>query len=154
MSEIIEYDLVLGENCRNELREKKRHKYRFEKLNSSRVLVDCFNKLFHLNEMAEEYICILGLNFDNVVVGAFEISHGTKDESLFSIRSILTRILLCGADRLVICHNHSSQRLQPSEEDKQTTADLKEACELLGIELWDDLIVTKESYYSTKDNEW
>lgn len=154
MQEIIEYDLILGEGLKNELRVKKRHQYRFEKLNSSRVLVDCFNNIFHLNEMAEEYICALGLNLDNVAIGAFEISHGTKEESLFSIRSILTRILLCGADRVVVCHNHSSQRREPSEDDRKTTEELKEACELLGLELWDDLIVTRDSYYSMDDEEW
>lgn len=154
MYEIIEYDLVLDNKLKNELREKKKHKYHTNKLNSTQALVDCFNDIFHLKDKAEEYVCALGLNLDGVVLGAFEISHGTTSESLFSYKAILTRMLLCGADRVVMCHNHCTQRLEPSPEDRETTQKLKDMCETLGIELWDDIIVTKDQHYSMDDEEW
>jgi DNA repair protein RadC len=45
------------------------------------------------------------------------------------------------ASTVIICHNHPSGNLDPSEQDKRITARLKEALALFDINLVDHLIV-------------
>ncbi len=53
--------------------------------------------------------------------------------------------------RIFIAHNHPSGNPQPSENDYLFTEKIKQAGELLGIELLDHLVVTSNSYYSFRE---
>ncbi|WP_408582986.1 JAB domain-containing protein, partial [Myroides odoratimimus] len=50
-----------------------------------------------------------------------------------------------------LVHNHPSGKLDPSEADKQITAKIKQASQVLDIALLDHLIITPENYYSFAD---
>jgi DNA repair protein RadC len=50
-----------------------------------------------------------------------------------------------------LAHNHPSGDLEPSEEDLTVNKRLVEAGKLLGIEVLDHIIVTKDSYMSFKE---
>ena len=52
---------------------------------------------------------------------------------------------------VIISHNHPSGSLEPSNEDLAVTRRLVEAGKLLGIEVLDHVIVTKEAYVSFKE---
>ena len=56
-----------------------------------------------------------------------------------------------GATSLVLCHNHPSGSLKPSEADKQITQKLKKAGESLEILVLDHVIVTETGYFSFVD---
>lgn len=49
-------------------------------------------------------------------------------------------------------HNHPEGDVEPSEQDKKITEKLIEAAKLLGIEVIDHIIVTKNEYFSFKEN--
>lgn len=66
-------------------------------------------------------------------------------------RDILKPVLLSNGSRLLIAHNHPSGCPEPSNQDVLFTKRVKEAGELLGIELLDNLIVGEETYYSFKE---
>ena len=53
---------------------------------------------------------------------------------------------------MIICHNHPSGNLKPSESDLKITKQLKEAGRTLEIPVLDHLIVGEEKYYSFADN--
>jgi DNA repair protein RadC len=53
---------------------------------------------------------------------------------------------------VVLCHNHPSGQLRPSEEDIRLTRKLVEGGRLLDIAVHDHLIVTTTGYYSFADN--
>lgn len=53
-----------------------------------------------------------------------------------------------GAAGIIICHNHPSQNVAPTDEDKKTTAELKKLLEKLEITLVDHVILAKNRYYS------
>ena len=48
---------------------------------------------------------------------------------------------------VIVCHNHPSGKLEPSEQDKHITTRLKEALGYLDIQLLDHMILTP-------DGEW
>jgi DNA repair protein RadC len=53
---------------------------------------------------------------------------------------------------MVLCHNHPSGQLRPSEEDIKLTRKLVEGGRLMDILVQDHLIVTDRGYYSFADN--
>ena len=59
--------------------------------------------------------------------------------------------LKCLASSIIVCHNHPSGQLRPSEEDIRLTRKLLEAGKLLDIAFQDHLILTREGYYSFAD---
>jgi len=54
---------------------------------------------------------------------------------------------------IVLVHNHPSSNLQPSEEDKDVTDRLIQACKIMNIKLLDHVIITENSYYSFQSSE-
>ncbi|WP_334328890.1 RadC family protein [Companilactobacillus sp. HBUAS59699] len=75
---------------------------------------------------------------------------GTTDAATVHPRDILREALYISATQVVIAHNHPSGRLYPSENDKNFSLRLLKCCQLMGINLIDHLIVTKNAYSSLK----
>ncbi len=53
---------------------------------------------------------------------------------------------------LIVCHNHPSGNLIPSENDYILTKKIKKAGEILDIKLLDHVIITTKSFYSFAEN--
>ena len=51
----------------------------------------------------------------------------------------------------MICHNHPSGKLVPSEADKEITPKIKESCILFDIHFIDHIIISHLCYYSFVD---
>jgi DNA repair protein RadC len=103
-------------------------------------------------EHIEEFKVLL-LNRSNRVLGTAPISIGGTTGTTTDIKIILQYALKTNAQGIIICHNHPSGNDQPSESDKKITRKIKEALELLDMQLMDHLIITPhEGYYSFADN--
>ena len=57
------------------------------------------------------------------------------------------------ASAIVLCHNHPSGNIMPSEADNLLTQKTKNACQLVDIDFIDHLIVSNEKYFSYADIE-
>ena len=64
---------------------------------------------------------------------------------------ILKVAILSNSLSLVLIHNHPSGELEPSPEDLEFTRTIQQACELVGIELFDHLIVTDDGFTSLRE---
>ena len=82
--------------------------------------------------------------YDNIISNAYT----TNDTSIASNREIMQKALLLGAVKIALTHNHPSGDLELSSLDIRTTQDLKRACEILGLQLIDHIIVTKDAWCS------
>ncbi|MBA7590221.1 hypothetical protein ES708_32334 [subsurface metagenome] len=72
---------------------------------------------------------------------------------LFDVRLIFQGAIKANASGIIVCHNHPSGNLNPSESDNKITRKIKEAGALLDIQLLDHLIIISDgSYYSFADN--
>ena len=58
---------------------------------------------------------------------------------------------LANAHSMILCHNHPSGNLQPSDSDNKLTKNLRESGRLMDIPLLDHLIITNEGFYSFAD---
>jgi DNA repair protein RadC len=74
--------------------------------------------------------------------------HGTVADPKIIFRIALER----KASALVLCHNHPSGQLRPSEEDLQLTRKLREAGTVLDILVADHVIIALGGFYSFADN--
>ncbi len=101
-------------------------------------------------EFVEQFKVLL-LNRANKVLGVYEVSSGGITGTVADPRLIFAAALKANACSLIISHNHPSGNLEPSRQDEELTAKIKQAGEFLDIKLLDHLIVTPEAYYSFGD---
>ena len=76
------------------------------------------------------------------------ISIGTLNSSLVHPREVFEPAIALHSASIIIAHNHPSQDLTPSIEDKKITTRLIEAGKILGIEIADHVILSKSGYLS------
>jgi len=99
----------------------------------------------------EEFKIIL-LNNANKVLGILDLAKGGKDFVPIDMRVIFSIALKASASKIILAHNHPSEKLQASSADLAITKKAVEAGKLLDIEVCDHLIVTADSYLSLKDD--
>lgn len=92
------------------------------------------------------------LTRSNKVLGVASISKGGLSGRVTDVRIILQYAIKANASGIIICHNHPSGNLNPSESDLAITRKVKDSAKLMDIQLLDHLIITPEaSYYSMAD---
>ncbi len=101
-------------------------------------------------ELYEECKLML-LNRANKVLGIAQISQGGISGTVTDVRIILQYALKANASGIILCHNHPSGNVEPSEADNRITSKLKEAAIIHDITLLDHLIITNDGYYSMAD---
>jgi DNA repair protein RadC len=95
----------------------------------------------YLSGYDRESFVVLLLNTKNKVIGINTVSIGTLDSSVVHPRETFKPAIVAGAAAIILCHNHPSGDLAPSQEDLKITKRLVEAGQLLGIEVLDHIIV-------------
>jgi DNA repair protein RadC len=104
-----------------------------------------------LSDLVHEEFWVLFLNRSNRVIEKRKISQGGITGTVTDIRIILKMALDHLATSLILCHNHPSGNLQPSEADISITRRIKESAALMDISLLDHLIIAGKSYFSLAD---
>jgi len=122
-------------------------------IKTSKDATDTFRKIWDVDTLPiyESMICIF-LNRNNNTIGWYKVSQGGLSGTLMDARLILSIALTSLAQGLILCHNHPSGALSPSESDISVSKKLKEAGNLMDIQLLDHIILTEESYFSMADN--
>ncbi|MCB0399172.1 MAG: DNA repair protein RadC [Winogradskyella sp.] len=119
------------------------------KITSSRSVFDVMQPI--LGELPHEEFWILYLNNSNKVIQKNQLSKGGITGTLVDVRLVLKSALEVGATSLILCHNHPSGTLKPSQADKDITQKLKTAAQSLDIKVLDHLIITEKTYFSFAD---
>jgi DNA repair protein RadC len=77
---------------------------------------------------------------------------GGLSGTVTDVRLIYQGAIKVNASGIIVCHDHPSGNLNPSESDANITRKIKDAGVLLDIQLLDHLIVVPEvKYYSMAD---
>ena len=104
-----------------------------------------------MRDLRKEVFKVLLLNRANRLIKEVFISEGTLDASIVHPRDVFKEALLEPAAGVILIHNHPSGNPSPSEEDLRITKQLVEAGRLLGIRVYDHIILAGESYRSFAD---
>ena len=103
---------------------------------------------------SDEYFYTLCLDTQCHIIGIHEISHGALTESIVHPREVFKRALLNNAYGIILVHNHPSGNTEPSDPDIETTRRLEEAGKILGIHVFDHIIVAPTgNYFSFKHDD-
>ena len=108
-------------------------------------------QLQELRTAKKEHFVVLYLNARNQLICKEIISVGTLNANLVHPREVFKPGIDYLAASIIIAHNHPSGGAEPSDNDLTTTNRLKEAGKIMGIELIDHIIITKNSFFSLKE---
>ena len=98
-------------------------------------------------ELQEEFKVLL-LNRANEVLGIYPLSKGGITGTVVDSRLIFAVALKCNATGILLCHNHPSGNLKPSDNDISLTRSIKKCADFLEIALVDHLIITRNGFFS------
>ena len=91
---------------------------------------------------------IIILNNKNIVLKILDVAIGSGNFSNLNIRYILSETVKINAPKIILVHNHPSGDPTPSGADIVVTSKLKEAAEILNIELLDHIVIGNMQYRS------
>lgn len=113
---------------------------------------DAFNIIFPLiSDLPHEEFWVMLLNRSNKIIDKNKISQGGVAGTVIDVKIILKKALEKLSSSVILCHNHPSGNIEPSDADKGITRKLKEAAEIMDIKLLDHIIVADNSYFSFLD---
>ncbi len=102
-------------------------------------------------DLPHEEFWILLLNRANKVIAREQVSIGGVTGTVVDAKIIFRKALSNLACGIILCHNHPSGNLNPSQADLEITRKLKRAGETLEINILDHLIITENGYFSFAD---
>lgn len=104
-----------------------------------------------LGDLPHEEFWVMLLNRNNILIEKTMISKGGLSGTVIDVRIILKKAIDKLACSLILCHNHPSGNLVPSEADKDITRKIKEAGKHMDIPVLDHIIIGNETYFSFAD---
>ena len=113
---------------------------------------DAFEILYaNVVDCLYEEFWILLLNHANRKMSVEQISEGGQAGTVVDPKRIFKLALEQNAAGIILCHNHPSGNLSPSQADKDLTDKLVKAGKFLDIKVLDHLIIADENYFSFAD---
>jgi len=104
-----------------------------------------------IGELQHEEFWILYLNNSSKILEKKQLSKGGLTSTLVDVRLVLKKAIELNATAIILCHNHPSGKLNPSNSDKLLTNKLKTAAETIDIKVLDHVIITENDYFSFAD---
>ena len=124
------------------------------KVSGAREVAKVFQDILALEDKIEqdkEHYYVMHLNSKSQVLMVELVTIGILNSSLVHPRETFRRAVMTGSASIIIAHNHPSGETDPSDEDTKVTKVMFDAGQILGINLLDHLIFTKDKYFSFKN---
>jgi DNA repair protein RadC len=112
---------------------------------------DVIAQISYLREKTREHLVALYLNARNEVVFKKHLFVGTLDANICHPREIFKHALEKNAASVILVHNHSSGDPTPSKADLEITKRIQEAGKIMGIDVLDHVIISKNKIFSFKE---
>lgn len=96
---------------------------------------------FDWGDFPEEHVYCIAMTKQNRPIALFDVAHGGYDSCCVDMKPLFTRLLLSGCTGFVLLHNHPSGDPSPSQADMILTQNVKNAADMLNIELLDHIII-------------
>jgi DNA repair protein RadC len=100
-----------------------------------------------VNSDREMMLSIL-LTAQNTLIGVETVCIGSIQMCAFTPAEVFKGALLANALSIILCHNHPSGSLNPSNDDLRITESMEQVGKLVGIKILDHLIVSHEGFRS------
>lgn len=104
-----------------------------------------------MSALEQEYLKVVLLNTKNRVLAEAEVCRGSLNSAAVRIGEIFREPVRQNAAAVILVHNHPSGDPTPSPEDVRLTKAVREAGELLDIELLDHLVIGRGDFVSLRE---
>lgn len=113
---------------------------------------DAFEAIhYHFLDKGHEEFYIILLNRANEVIAVDMISQGGLSGTVADGKVIFKKALDKSASAMILCHNHPSGQLKPSDADRRLTSSLIQFGKCIDLQILDHLIVAQNNYFSFAD---
>jgi len=112
---------------------------------------DVIAQSVYLRDKTREHLMGIYLNARNEMVFKKPIFIGTLNANLVHPREIFNEALKQNAASVILVHNHPSGDAEPSQDDLEITKRILEAGKIMGIDVLDHVIITKNKVFSFKE---
>jgi len=109
--------------------------------------------LHEIRNSDREHFVALHLDARNQVTALEIVSTGSLNASLVHPREVFKAAILNNAASVILAHNHPSGDTTPSREDIELTRRLVQAGDILGIDVFDHIIVGPDDEFSSMKRE-
>lgn len=107
-----------------------------------------------LRELLDEQLTVITLNNAHKVIAIHnEVTKGTSDSVLISVKQIARIAVLDYASGVILAHNHPSGDVRPSKADTEQTEKVMKGLRTLEIQLLDHIIIGDGDFYSFADEK-
>ena len=104
-----------------------------------------------MSALAQEQLRVLLLDNRNQVLGQRVVYQGNVNSSIVRAAEVIRPAVVEATPGVIVVHNHPSGDPDPSPNDVLITRKLKQAAELLDIELLDHVVIGGKRHVSLKD---
>lgn len=94
-----------------------------------------------LNQRDREHFIVIALNAKGKIIGYNESGIGDISSAPATPREVLKFAIIANAAGIILAHNHPSGSAEESSADIEATERIAEACNIIGIQLLDHLII-------------
>jgi len=109
---------------------------------------DVFDELIEYTTRNQEHFILLTLDGAGHLINKRVVFKGTLNQSLVHPREVFADAIADRSAAIIIAHNHPSGNLEPSVEDIEITKRLGKVADIIGIDLIDHIIISKNGYFS------
>jgi len=104
----------------------------------------------YLRDQEKEFFSVILLDVKNKPIENVEISRGSVNTTVVDPKEVVKAASLKSASSVILVHNHPSGETTPSSEDVELTSRISYACDLVGVNVLDHIIVGKNpgDFYS------
>jgi len=114
---------------------------------------DVIAQVGYLRNKLREHLVATYLNARNEMLFRKHIFIGTLDANIAHPREIFSEALRQNAAAIILVHNHPSGDPELSKADLEITKRILEAGKIMGIDVLDHVIITKNKVFSFKENK-
>lgn len=102
----------------------------------------------HFADRKQEHFLSITVDGANEVLNVRVVSIGLIDRTPVHPREVFADVVADRASGIIVAHNHPAGNLEPSVADVESTRQLRQAGEILGIPLLDHIIFNRSGYFS------
>ena len=123
------------------------------KITGSATAIEILRKFITRSKIeTQEFAVAIFINNNSNVLAVYQFGMGGITSTVMDIRLLFAAALKLGATGIILCHNHPSGQLQPSNADLSVTKDIVKVANMHSMNVVDHIILTKDGYYSFAEN--
>ena len=104
-----------------------------------------------MSALAQEQLRVLLIDTKSQVVGQRVVYQGNVNSSMVRTAEVFRPAVIEAVPSVIVVHNHPSRDPDPSPDDVMITRKLKQAAELLDIDLLDHVVIGGKRHVSLKE---